>query len=44
MGQKKLKMLISMNNTSKCYLWDVSSQFSGKEGHTSPIIFLSSKV
>lgn len=44
MGQNKLKMLICMNNTSKCYLWDVSSQFSGKEGHTSPIIFLSSMV
>lgn len=44
MGQKELKMLISINNTSKCYLWDVSSQFSGKGGHTSLIIFLNSKV
>lgn len=42
MGQKEL--LISVNNTAKCYLWEVSSQFSDKEGHTSLIIFFNSMV
>lgn len=40
MGQKILKMFICLNNTSKYYLWDVSSQLSGKQGHVSHIIFL----
>jgi len=38
MGQKKLEMFIFLNNVSKYYLWAVTSQLSGKQGHVIHII------
>lgn len=40
MGQKKLEMFICLNNISKYYLRDVSSQLSGKQGHVSHTILI----